>query len=323
MRVRVASVVIIALLAGACGRGGVENVATRDDPSSTTAVAAELPITYNSGSERFDPPGDVTAKMTADEAYAAWKKTSGEPPNDSPQIVFALYTQFGTGKMLDNGLTQPPHVRQPVWLIRFQNVPIPQRFGPGGPAPMPGQTTVKTTPPTSQLGDYVGAIDDATGQSVFNMVGGRADNPPAAMRSPTGHDPAQTSCPQDLSQYKAGMFDDGGTPDPGNWSKVTMPRAVIRASDGDVYQVWGGAGSIEHPLGGPAEEWPDGVLVVMRVPADGCKTWRDDEGSIVFHHEPSASGQVTLLSIGGDVVRYRTARGTTGAYNVVTEKFAA
>jgi hypothetical protein len=317
--------VALVLVLGACGRGGVEKVGTRAEPSSsTTAPAGELPLTYNRGSQRFDPPGDVVPKMTADEAYAAWKRQNGEPPSDSPEIVFALYTEFGTGKMLDNGLTQSAHVHQPVWVIRFQNVPIPQHSGPGGPyRPVTTAPPRPTSPPTSQVGEEVGAIDDATGQPVFTMFGGRADNPPALYRSANGHDPTQQSCPQDLSQYKTGLSDDGGTPDPGGWSKTTVPRAVVRASDGDVYQVWGGAGSIEHPLGGPAEEWPDGVLVVMHEAADGCKTWREDEGFIVYHHEPSASGQVTLLAIDGDIVRYRTARGTTGTYNVVTEKFAS
>jgi hypothetical protein len=323
VRIRVAAVVIGAVLIGGCGRG-TDTVEPRDASETTlTEARPALPLTYGGGVQRFDPPRDVVARMTPDDAYSAWRQTN-QPPNDSPQILFALYTEVGTGKILDNGLTQSPHVRQPVWVIRFQNVAASGSGGgvAYGPGPIPGVTRA-SSPPNTYVGEEVGIIDDASGQSVATMFD-RADDPPSPQRSANGRDPSRTSCPQSLDQYKAGMFDDGATPDPGDWSQETMPRAVLRGSDGDVYQVWGAAGSIERPMNGPADQWPDGVIVVARAARDWCASpHADDEGAIVFHHEPSASGQVTLVSVDGDVVHYRTARGVTGSYNVVTERFAS
>ena len=321
-RVRGAAVVL-ALLAAACG--GYKVKLSTGDPARTTTTASgavALPMTYNGGSDRFDPPGDVTPRMTADEAYAAWDATQDPPaPHTDHEAFFALLTEYGRGHMLDNGHISHEIERLPVWVIRFRNVPTDPRGGSGG-AHAPGQGPPTTlSPPTSFLQDYVNVINDANGESVVGLQG-RPDDPTAPPRS---WDEVQTgeSCPADLSQYGApGLVDDGGTIMPiEDGMRETMPRAVVKGSNGDVYTVWGGAGSVEHMTVGDPENAPDGVIVVVRHGPDPCAHPRDNEGLIVFRHEPSASGILTLTAIDGDRVLYRTKNGTTGAWNVVTEQF--
>jgi hypothetical protein len=323
MRVRGAAV-MLALTTAACGSAGHVRLSTGDTTTTTVnaAPASLLPMTYESGTQRFDPPDGVTPRMTAQEAYAAWDKHQDPPPGaGEPEIFFALYTAFGRGHMLDNGRISHEIERIPVWVIRWRDVPTDPRWGSGGAHGI-GEAPASTSPPTTFLQDYVEVINDANGESLVGMQS-RPDDPPAPMRS-WDETPTGKPCPADFAQYGApGLVDDGGTIMPiGNGMKETMPRAVVRGSNGDAYAVWGGAGSVEHMTNGAPEDAPDGVIVVTRHGPDPCAHPRADEGLIVFHHEPSATGIVTLTAIDGDLVRYRTKGGKTGAWNVVTEQFS-
>ncbi|MEY2418441.1 MAG: hypothetical protein QOG90_1121 [Actinomycetota bacterium] len=317
--------VVLALATAACGGGFRVRLSTGDTTTTTAASASSslLPTTYEGGAQRFDPPDGVTARMTAQEAYAAWDKQQDPPTGASqPEIFFALYTDFGRGHMLDNGHVSHEIDRIPVWVIRWRDVPTDPRFGSGGAMGF-RETPPSTSPPTTFLQDYVEVINDANGESLVGLQS-RPDEPAAPMRSwdatPTGK-----PCPADVAQYGApGLVDDGGTIMPiGNGMKETMPRGVVKGSNGDVYTVWGGAGSVEHMTNGAPEDAPDGVIVVVHHGPDPCAHPRPDEGLIVFHHEPSATGIVTLTAIDGDLVRYRTKGGVTGWWNVVTEQFSA
>jgi hypothetical protein len=169
--------------------------------------------------------------------------------------------------------------------------------------------------------DVVIVVDDAVGAVVVNMRE-TPDNPPAPARSASGRDTRPSSCPEDLSVYTPGLNGEGTPLPTGMGHEVTQPHAVLRASDGDAYQVWGGVGSLEHPLTGPASESPAGVLVVMHAAADPCKNSGGNEGGIVFHDEPSHSGMVTITAVAHDTIGYRTAHGVVGSYNVVTQQFS-
>ena len=73
--------VVLALVGVACGKGFHVDV-NAQDTTSTTAIGAQagtLPLTYESGTSRFDPPGDVAPRMTANEAYAAWDERQDPP----------------------------------------------------------------------------------------------------------------------------------------------------------------------------------------------------------------------------------------------------
>ena len=292
----------VVLVGGACSHPHVQLDASASTTTSAGA-ASPLPLTY--GLSRFDPPGDAQPRMTAAEALSAWTSGGHRAPGGSgPEVLFALYSDSGSGQMRDNGLTARDHFNQPVWMIRYQNVADTERGGPrfGGIA---SSTTAEI------LVDVVDVIDDATGAVVLSVSG--VPNEPS--------DSPPKSCPEDFSTFTNGLVDDGGTPLPsgGTTGSFTQPHATILASDGDAYSVWGGIGSLEHPA---TESSSDGVLVVSHSFKDPCKS-PPTKGGIVFHHEPSQSGVVTVTGIAGDSVRYRTANGTTGTYNVVTEVFSS
>ena len=298
--------------------------------SANTTDGAETPqgdssqaLTYGDGMDRFDvPPEGVTPRMTADSAYDAWMNGGGHRPESSedPETRFVLYTNFAAGQMLDSGLVAHSSTKRPAWIVRFTNVSSSASGG-GHSRPVGGVTrTGPTGPPTTVVSDLVGVVDDTSGQAILTM-NAKPDDPPHPWRSSLGSD--RSSCPAALSGYAPGLVHDGETPLPVGSIAFTQPHAIVRGSNGDVYRVWGGAGSLEHPLSGPAGEEPDGVLVVMRDQADPCKSPLTDEGPIVFHHEPSRSGIVTITAISGDIVRYRTADGVTATYNVVTASFVA
>jgi hypothetical protein len=298
--------VVAVVLALFVGCGTAEPVAST--PTTAARARDQLPITYFGGQERFDAPGDAVARMTKEEALAA---AGGDHGSGEPVVLFALYTNYGQGQMNDTGGVTPAHVRQPVWLVRQQDVPqAPPRRMPGDPIP--------SSPPPTTRADVGVIVDDATG-AVMESFGDQPDDPPAAPRP--GDEPTVAgTCPADHSEFKTELRQEEGTPLPTGFVSFTRPWAVVRASNGDAYEVWGGAGSPELPLTGPADKSTDGTISVRRHRADPCAGPRSDE-SLVFHHEPSATGELTLVSIDGDRVHYRTAGGASGEYNVVTATF--
>ncbi len=57
---------------------------------------------------------------------------------------------------------------------------------------------------------------------------------------------------------------------------------------------------------------PPGVIIVTRAGPDPCAQPRPHEGIPQFYGEPSHTGAVTLVSLAGDVVAYRTTGGMSG-----------
>jgi len=103
--------------------------------------------------ERFEPAAasQHPARHSSKAAYDGFTASGvySWAPRYSPATVrFALYTASGT---------TTNHVRQPVWVIIFHNVPDlgshDQSMGVG-----------PTTPPATQLHDIVIVVDDQTGR---------------------------------------------------------------------------------------------------------------------------------------------------------------
>jgi hypothetical protein len=332
MQSRALSVLALGALlmaASSCAGDAPTKVATRDEPTSAAVDETDLPVTFESGQIRIDPaPADVAPRMTADEAYQAWKRRGSDSYGDTkPQVSFGIYSNLGQSHMTDAGIVRDD-THQPAWMILFHNVSVPASGGGAlaggiryGPGPRPTPTTASGPPPT-YIQDVVGFIDDATGNSLTEMATKTdqpdhpADQPPGAVRG--------ASCPADFSDYQFGLHDGDGSPEPWPYNAATPPRGAIHGSDGNAYDVFGGEGSFDHPLTGEMGNMdsPDGVIVVQRHSADPCAAPAAQEGEAIFHHEPSHSGAVTITAFDGDVVRYRTAGGVKGSYNVVTDKFS-
>ncbi len=81
----------------------------------------------------------------------------------------------------------------------------------------------------------------------------------------------------------------------------------------------GGAG-LRHPLTN-VQATPEGVIIVTRAGPDPCAQPRPHEGIPQFYGEPSHTGAVTLVSLAGDVVAYRTTGGMSGHFNFVLDNY--
>jgi hypothetical protein len=326
MKVTVTAVWLLAALAvatAACAGDSASTVAARDEPSSTPVDETDLPVTFDSGMIRFDPPPpDVAPRMTKDEAYRAWVAEGfGNDQEAEPQVAFGVYSNFGQGRMTDAGVVHE-QTAQPAWMVLFHNVSAPASGGGSRPY-SPGTTpTTGSGPPPTYIVDSVGFMSDVTGAPLGQMTT-KIDRPDHAADQPPGA-PRSASCPADFSQYEFRLSNREGSPEPWPYNAATPPRGAIHGSNGDAYEVFGGVGSFDHPLVGEMGnlDSPDGVIVVRRHSPDPCRTPIEQEGSSIFHHEPSRTGAVTLTALEGDVVRYRTAGRATGSYNVVTDTFA-
>ncbi len=301
---------------GACAGNGVSLDASGDSTTTTgSAGPMSLPVTYDDGYMRFDPPDGLAPQRTESEVRQATHAAYGST------VVFALFTTWSTGRMRDDGGIDPSHLRQPVWMIRTPDVAQSDDGMSGGAYAGSVPSTSQQTPTTVRHVDMLTVIDDATGTSLLT----RTDRPDRAAVPWTDGPPKPkraTSCPADVSRYgPAGLIDDDGTPIPLSTIKVTRPRAVVRSANGDMYQIWGGEGSVEHEASATNADG-DGVVIVSHYPADPCRATDPHSGEVTFHHEPSRSGIVTLTAIDGTRIRYRTAGGVTGTYDVVTEAFA-
>lgn len=127
-------------------------------------------MTYDEGQIRFDPaPQDTTPRMTADQAVAVYKQRglySDAPSYDpSPTVVFALYTNYGNGKLDSSGkFLGPDHVGQAVWVVTYRNVPVAGSGGGGT-----GKGGVGATPKPIPM-NIVTVVDDASGDALVTMV---------------------------------------------------------------------------------------------------------------------------------------------------------
>src|SRR5690242_16905824 len=92
----------------------------------------------------------------------------------------------------------------------------------------------------------LGVIDDATGAPMLTRSD-TPDDPPVPWTGGPPKPQRAASCRADLSKYKTGLVDDGGTLLPFSGDiNLTQPHATVRASNGDVYVLQGGEGSVDH-----------------------------------------------------------------------------
>ena len=224
--------------------------------------------------------------------------------------------------MHDDGTVGPDHVRMPVWMIRTPHVAVnASAMGGGCCAAAPGPEPATTVTTVERFVDMLAVIDDASGSPMVSRSD-TPDDPPVPWTGGPPKPQRAASCPEDLSTYKPGVVDDGATLLPTGVSGVlTQPRATLRASNGDAYDLEGGAGSFDQPASSNGAG--DGVLLVVHHPADPCKTTDAHWGAVTFQHEPSHTGAVTITGIAGDAVRYRTAGGVSGSYDVVRARSPA
>ena len=124
-------------------------------------------FSYDAGMVGFAPaPTSAQPSLTQAQAYAAFQASglySTASSYSAPQIFFALYTNYGQGTETSTGLA-PTHVREPVWVVRFTNVPD-SASGAGGSSGSPTSTGGVEVPH-----DIIAVIDDSTGvlQDVYS-----------------------------------------------------------------------------------------------------------------------------------------------------------
>jgi hypothetical protein len=152
--------------------------------ASNRLVAA---FSYDKGMVGLAPAAaSQTPALTGARAYAAFQASglySTASSYSTPEIFFALYTNYGQGTATGTGLTAT-HVREPVWVVRFANVPD-SASGAGSAA---GSSA--TTGSAEVLHDIVAIIDDASGtlQDVYSDLPDPQpiDSPAPATRDANG-----------------------------------------------------------------------------------------------------------------------------------------
>jgi hypothetical protein len=164
---------VVAIALTACGTARVAAQQTTATPTpappdkATEADRLSTPITYEQGVKRFDPPpADVHARRSRDGAYKAYTDSGDFPdaPKRSNAVVrFALYTDNGLGTADEQGNIVRKHVRQPVWMIAFDNI----RWSDQGPGSAAGDSRPQ---PTASLHQLVIVVDDATGKLIIGML---------------------------------------------------------------------------------------------------------------------------------------------------------
>jgi hypothetical protein len=133
------------------------------EPSSTSPSLLTSPVTYGQGECRFDPvPNGFVPDVSADSAYNIFRSAGSAPSGSTPTIQLALYTAYGEGTAGPDGQVLLFHVRQPVWVITYTNVPSSASGG-GSIAGEPF-----TSPPVV-LHNLVGIVDAHTGQNLSEL----------------------------------------------------------------------------------------------------------------------------------------------------------
>ena len=136
---------------------------TTPTPSSASSNLLTSPITYGQGEWRFDPvPSGFAPDVSADAAYQSFKSTGPAPNGSTPTMQLALYTAYGEGIAGPDGQVLLSHVKQPVWVITYTNVPTSASGG-GGIAGEP------FTSPPIVLHNIVGIVDARTGQNLSEL----------------------------------------------------------------------------------------------------------------------------------------------------------
>lgn len=147
-------------------------------PPKTVSVLSPV-VTWEHGLLRFEEPGPVDKPtMTATAAYQACS-CSEYAKYSTPQVSFALFTEYDRGTASANDHIALSHVQQPVWVVLFTKVPS----APAGGASLPGEPV---EPPIIVNQDVLTVVDDATGRALL-----QADGEPDAVPVP----PPPTSGP--------------------------------------------------------------------------------------------------------------------------------
>ena len=82
-----------------------------------------MTVTWEQGLLRFEvPPSGERPSLTAQAAYQACGCSEFERYS-TPQVWFAIFTDYAMGTAEPNGQKALRHVRQPVWIVLFANVP--------------------------------------------------------------------------------------------------------------------------------------------------------------------------------------------------------
>jgi hypothetical protein len=132
-------------------------------PSGISSSLLTSPVTYGQGEFRFDPvPSGFAPDVSADSAYNIFRSAGSAPSGSTPTIQLALYTAYGEGTAGPDGQVLLFHVRQPVWVITYTNVPSSASGG-GSIAGEPF-----TSPPVV-LHNLVGIVDAHTGQNLSEL----------------------------------------------------------------------------------------------------------------------------------------------------------
>ncbi len=135
---------------------------TRSPPQA--ASASRSAVTWEHGLLRFEVPGPADQPtMTATTAYQDCS-CSEYAQYSTPQVWFALFTEYDHGTALSNGHIALSHVRQPVWVIVFTDVPTAASGGGGLPGTAPQQPLV--------VNQYVlTVVADATSRPLLQVDG--------------------------------------------------------------------------------------------------------------------------------------------------------
>jgi hypothetical protein len=175
-------VVGLVLGLGACGHAQSKTtVGAQPAAATATTVGVQQPgdqaapqdrlgakKTYAGGQVQFDPPPFTTAARRGRAAVLqnADVKSFYPPAGQysSSEAKFALFTEYGSGSVGPSGAVVPSHLRQPVWVVTFHNVPDTPS---GGGAYSPG--SVPPSPPPTALHDIVIIVDDASGSFIQTM----------------------------------------------------------------------------------------------------------------------------------------------------------
>jgi hypothetical protein len=136
---------------------------TTPTPSSASSNLLTSPVTYDQGEWRFDPvPSGFAPDVSADAAYQSFKSTGLAPNGSTPTMQLALYTAYGEGIAGPDGQVILSHVKQPVWVITYTNVPTSASGG----ASIAGE---QPAPSPIVLHNLVGIVDAHTGQNLSEL----------------------------------------------------------------------------------------------------------------------------------------------------------
>ena len=139
-------------------------------------------------------------------------------------------------------------------------------------------------------------------QALLDAERSRMGTPPTAKPVPPPTT-VNSPCPTPVGTGQIGPFAGG----PFGQTQLFTTQTSFTGSDGYPYQVYAGADA-EDPL--------QGVLVVWRMAKDPCNTDNYD-GDLVSVKDASHSGVLTLVSVQGDNILYRSPSGLPTSINVV------